>query len=352
MNRNGRKIDYFKNKNAKENDARGTNQIPVDETQMIEQITNQYSDEADVSPRSKNKAARHHWVDDSITQEQLHQVFKACERTEEALENKYAVITTGKLGMREGESTHMQLKWIDFEEKVIRIPPHDPCDCAYCIVRWKKKLGRKGRTTIFSMEMVAKEQWTPKYPASIRTIPFGFDPEIEDILQDFFKKCPRWPYTENTMRVRVRMLGKMVGIQKLGPHPLRCTTATKFALDGMNAFVLTRVMGWKDIAMAVYYVNKAGIHIKEEFEKIYGKKKLDLKKDINYRVFYLTPKERKFLARKRRPNEYEWLKNLIIPEEDSRTQQSMLSENKTPLNHHDEVLSYLCRVSSIFSGGM
>ncbi len=276
--------------------------------------------------QSKKKALRHHWKDDSIHPEQLHQVLRACERTDEVLENKYAVITAGKLGMREGEACHMQRTWIDFEQKVIRIPQHDPCDCPYCINRWKQKLGRKGRTTIFSIEMVAKEQWTPKREASVRTIPFDFDPEIEQVLRDFFTKYKRWPYSVKSFYWRIKILGKMIGIPKLGPHPLRCTAATKFAMDGMNVFLLMRTMGWDDIEQAQYYVDKAGIHIKEEFKKLYGEKKFDFKKDINYRVFYLTPLEKKFLMRKRRPNEFEWLKNLLIPEEDSKTQQHRLNE--------------------------
>jgi integrase len=301
---NGRKTNFYECKNPKENENRETNQ---------------YGDRENPLHPPKNKVARHHWADDSITPDQLHQVMRACERNGEVLENKYAVITTGKLGMREGEAAHMQKKWIDFKEEVIRIPAHDPCDCNYCCGRWKQKLGRKGRTTIFSMEMVSKEQWTPKRPASIRTIPFGFDPEIGDILQDFFKKYQKWPYSVRAMCGRIRMLGKMVGILNLSPHPLRCTAATKFALDGMNAYVLMRVMGWDDIKMAMCYVNKAAIDIKQEFKKIYGMEKHDLKKDINYRVFYLTPTARKLLTRKRRPDEEEWLKHLFIPEEDSRT---------------------------------
>lgn len=307
-----RKTNFYKSKNPKENENLETNQ-------------NGTGENAPHLP--KNKTARHHWVDDSITQDQLHQVLKACERTNQVSENKYAGTTTGKLGMREGESIHMQFNWIDFEEEVIRIPVHEPCDCTYCCGRWREKLGRRGRTTIFSMEMVSKEQWTPKSPAGIRTIPFGFDPEIRDVLQDFFKKYKKWPYGVKAMQDRIRQLGKMVGIPNLGPHPLRSTAATNFALDGMNVFTLMRIMGWDDIKMAMIYVNKAGINIKQEFEKIYGSKKPDLKKDINYRVFYLTPTARKLLLRKRRPDEEEWLKHLLIPEEDSRTQQGMLPQD-------------------------
>jgi integrase len=268
------------------------------------------------------KKKRRHTRDDALSEDQFERLLDVIEKSKDPLGNKFLVITMGIGGMREGEVAHIQTSWIDFKRKEIHIPAYDPCSCTYCCERWKEKYGKQNK--IFSKENVVKKQWVPKTNAGARDIPFGFNPLFENIINEFFKKYSRWPFSVATIYERIRALGRLAGIPNLHPHALRSTRSTQFANDGMPERHLMKIMGWDDEKMGRKYINNAQINVSEQLEKMYGKK-ISLPSDISYRVFRVSNIGKKLILRKPRQNEEKWLRHLLIPEEDSRTKQSMFS---------------------------
>lgn len=274
--------------------------------------------------RKKKKKNCKHSRDDSLTEDQFERLLKTSDQTKNPLENKFLVIIMGIGGLREGEVAHMKRSWINFKRKEINIPAHDPCSCNYCCERWRKNYKKNKQK--FSKENVAKTRWVPKTNAGARTIPYGFNPLFENIINEFFQKYECWPFNVSRIFKRIKALGILAGIPNLHPHALRSTAATRFANDGMTEQPLMKIMGWDSEEMARFYVNKAQIKVQEHLERIYGKK-LSLPSDLSYRVFCISTLGRNLILRKPRRNEEKWLRQLLIPEKDSRTQQRMLPEN-------------------------
>ncbi|GAI15715.1 unnamed protein product, partial [marine sediment metagenome] len=179
-------------------------------------------------------------------------LMNACKQSDEMIVNKFLLLMMGMLGLRIGEIIHMKKTWVDFEREMITIPPHEPCDCNYCIKCMKRKVKCKNITP----QEVMKECWKPKTEAGARSIPFGFDPEVREVLEKFMTKYKKCPLSVRQIQHRIRQLGELAGLSPMTSHALRAYAITKFAYDGVNTVTLQTVMGWNDLSTADTHIRR------------------------------------------------------------------------------------------------
>ena len=244
--------------------------------------------------------------DDALSEEDFDRLVKACEQTDQPIENRFVILMAGMLGLRIGEIAHMKKSWIDFDRELITIPHHEPCACSYCITRMKKRMKRKN----IPPREVMGEQWRPKSEAGARTIYFGFDPEVKEVLKTIMIKYKQCPFIVTTIYSRIRRLGKTTGLD-VYPHALRATAGFKFAFDGINAKTLQTIMGWSNLLMADAYIRSSGAMAKKEIERVYGKNKHSLLGHNPRRVFYLTDLGKKLMNRRRGDGKERMLRVLL-----------------------------------------
>lgn len=171
-------------------------------------------------------------------------------------ETKWILVGGGRLGMRAGELCHAQRSWIDWERKQIKIPSHQPCDCAYCYERAGVAAGRCER----EHEDIFNEYWQPKTQHGARTIPFDFDDRVERLVTDFFDEYREYEHSRASVNRRMDRLANHVGMDpdSLYPHCLRATAATVHAYRGVSTVPLQAMMGWASIDTARKYIKHSG----------------------------------------------------------------------------------------------
>lgn len=236
--------------------------------------------------------------------EKFNRLLRACNKTKQPLENKFLILVLGILGLRAGELAHLKEKWIDFDRKEIIIPLHEPCDCKYCTDKMKKQLKKN-----VSSHEVMKEYWHPKTVGGVRTVYFGFNEELEEILKEMMDKYHKCPYTPIAITHRVRRLGEQIDI-KVYPHSLRSRAASKFSNDGMSLGALQNIMGWKNTEMAEHYIRSSGRMARKELGKLYEKEQKHSNNYLSRRKFYLTHLGKKLVHRKPWRKEESWFKRL------------------------------------------
>ena len=242
--------------------------------------------------------------------------------------------------MRCGEIAHMTRDWVDFITDIIKIPGYQPCACTYCKTRMKKELGRiliknmkkeienernikiknkdisKYNINIpdirISDEDVMKKRWKPKTKQGIRSIPFFFNPDLKEVLKEFFDTYEKCPLSVVSVRHRIKHLGKLAGLKNVYPHALRATAALKLAIDNATGETIRVFMGWKDISMANVYVRMAGKQMTDALEKVYPRDQVNSTEYAAHRAYFLNSHGKKLMQRKRRKDEVEWLLNLLL----------------------------------------
>jgi len=248
------------------------------------------------------------------TKEEFEKLLDACELTEEPSEYRFFVLVMGIIGMRIGEIGHMKENWVDSEREKITIPRHEPCRCKYC----KKQL-KKSR----SPQEKLKKYWSPKTKAGARSIPFGFNHEVREILKEVIPKYKGSPFDTRQIEVRFRYLAELAGLSHIHPHALRAYAVTNFAYAGINAATLQTIMGWTDIETAMKYIARSGALAEKEFERVFGKKRESVSDFHSRRVFYMMELGKKLMERKQLDDDEERLRNLITQLQSDRTQRQL-----------------------------
>jgi integrase len=161
-------------------------------------------------------------------------------------------------GMRISEFIHMRRSWINWDEKLIRVPREQPCPCYEC----KRVLrNKKGQVTKPS------GVWKPKTSDSVRPIPIV--PEVEHIFRDYFKNHKSIMETIGS-RVHAWMILKDVeersGV-KLFPHVLRGTFATILAAKEFTVEEIKEILGWRSFKTADEYIKLSGARIKKAIKE-------------------------------------------------------------------------------------
>lgn len=186
---------------------------------------------------------------------------------ETELEDRFIVLGSGRLTLRKGELLHLGPEWVDQEAKMIHIPHHDPCDCAYCHARAEEYA--EGRD--MSVAEARKLTWSPKTEASARTIYYGWSGATIDAVEAFVTEVGELDMVPATVNRRVDRLAERAGIrQNVYPHALRATSAFFLADLGLEAHYLQAAMGWRDIDVAVAYLRASGVQLARRIERAFA----------------------------------------------------------------------------------
>lgn len=105
-----------------------------------------------------------------------------------------------------------------------------------------------------------------------RIVPFGRTAALA--LEDLSLSCGALftldngqPVTQDTIKQLFKRLRKATGIQKLHPHLLRHTFATRYLENGGNIYTLQAIMGHTSLEMVKRYLHLANSRIRRDFDR-------------------------------------------------------------------------------------
>lgn len=177
--------------------------------------------------------------DDALDDQEFEQFLATCDpkRPRERL----VILLAGDLGMREGEIAHMRRSWINFQKGQVIIPSKDG-------------------------------EWSPKTKWGERTIPASkMSPRAWDAIKAYFTTYEAMDAHRVTIYRTVYRVASKAGLTKrVYPHSLRATAATRLAYRIKNPQVLCDIFGWGQLAIAQYYIRRAGGMAEEELERVFG----------------------------------------------------------------------------------
>lgn len=178
------------------------------------------------------------------------------------LQTQFVVTVLGRLGLRKSELVHMSEDWIDWRNKMVCIPSHDPCTkgedgglCGSC--RQKARQRVEHATESMTIEEAKSSYWRPKTAAAHRKVYFGHDPRVEMFVNDFFDEWDTWYLSGSAVDRRLNRAANntdAIDASELSAHPLRATAATWMSDRRMDTIGLKQHFGWSDIRVARKYV--------------------------------------------------------------------------------------------------
>jgi len=248
----------------------------------------------------RDRDERRHSREDALSDKEFEQLVEATYQLKEsqALEARTALYLAGKCGLRGGEIAHLDAEWIDWSDKIIKIPEHDRCTkgtndgevCGYCRRRaleelWTNNLTIEeaenavkyefdddvlrdlGDTGIRETALQLRKQvnitykeavgrrWKPKTPKSAREVPFDFDARVELTLEAFVERYRGWEKSKSTVNRRIKSIAEIADLDsRVYPHSLRATAASFCAARNVSAYSMMSIMGWRDIGTARAYI--------------------------------------------------------------------------------------------------
>lgn len=195
---------------------------------------------------------------------------------ERRLESHAAILLGGRLGLRPGETTHLQSSWVDWEREMIHIPEHHTCEkgrqgglCGYCRQAVEQRIKHGSEE---SFEELADRYWLPKTSAAVRAVPFHFSSRIAVSIELLLDCHGGWPYSFSTLQRRIETAVEHAPRLSSGvtsPHGLRATAASYHAGRGLDLTALRAMFGWEDITTARQYLNVDGAMTKRELSSIH-----------------------------------------------------------------------------------
>jgi hypothetical protein len=188
------------------------------------------------------------------------------------VEDRFIVYGSGRLGLRSGALLHFlhgtEEKWLDRDRKVIYVPALSSCTCRYCHERAEEVAARREDKT---KEDILELYWQPKYQASIRAIPYGWDADVIDAVERFADDVGGFSCSQSTINRRVNTLRDRAGIRgDLYPHALRAAAAFFWARQGLESVYLQALMGWKDMRVANRYIRATGQQLNDRVADLMG----------------------------------------------------------------------------------
>jgi integrase len=177
--------------------------------------------------------------DDALDDQDFELLLQACDPKKPR--ERLVILLAGEFGMREGEISHMRRSWINFQKGHIIIPSKD-------------------------------EDWTPKTKWGARTIPaLKMSRRAWDAVRAYFTTYETMDAHRVTVYRTVDRVASRAGLKKrVYPHSLRATAATRVAYKIKNPQVLCDVFGWGQLAIAQYYIRRAGGMAEEELERAFS----------------------------------------------------------------------------------
>lgn len=185
----------------------------------------------------------------------------------------------GRLGLRRGELAHLQEDWIDWREKMLCIPVHEPCRkgkdggvCGYC-----HQLAEQRVEHADGLELgeALDWMWVPKTEAGARDVYFGFDTRAEMYLERYFESDDYTRYEPSSTAVTRRVkkaaeLADGLAPEHVRPHSLRATAATFHASRGLKMLQLMQYFGWKQPSTAEIYIGRNGMNTARSLNAIHS----------------------------------------------------------------------------------
>lgn len=219
-----------------------------------------------------------HSREDALTEPQFERLWNAAADLPERfrLECEFVIVVTGRLGLRAGELCHMRESWINWDRRQIEIPRHDPCDhgkdggvCGYCRDRAAVAVECNDDLT---MEEALAQRWEPKTETSHRVVPFGFDPEIERVVEEFFMFHDEFEPSRSAVNRRVDRALEAAGFPTslTYPHALRATAASWHAHRGLNPTALQSLLGWAQLSTSQKYIRLSGSQTSQALQKAHA----------------------------------------------------------------------------------
>lgn len=194
------------------------------------------------------------------------------------LETKFVTLVCGRLGLRAGELCHMEGNWINWNKEMIEIPEHVECSkgrggdrCGYCHDQARQMADHHDDLT---PNDALEYFWSPKTQKGARSVPFDFSPRIELVMERFFDRFDKFPYSVKTLYRRVKRAARnavKIGPDDIYPHCLRATAASYHAGRGLNAIQLQALMGWELISTARHYVRVTGESTAQALREIHNR---------------------------------------------------------------------------------
>jgi len=217
-----------------------------------------------------------HAAYDALDEEQFDRLYAATfdsdDEYETELEDRFITVASGRLTLRRGELLHFNRDWIDPEAKMIRVPAHVPCDCSYCRGRAEDYAADRDLTVDGAIKLC----WSPKTPAGVRAIYYGWSPLTIDAVEQFVDVVGELDMDPSTINRRVNKLAERARInQNLYPHALRASSAFFWADLGLEAAYLQAIMGWNSIEVAVAYLRASGHQLARRIERAFAVGGLD-----------------------------------------------------------------------------
>lgn len=220
-----------------------------------------------------------HSKDHALDEREFELLYEGAQKLDgyRALEAQFIVLAAGRLGMRGGEITHFLSDWVNWREKMIEVPAHQPCD--------KGKDGGRGghceqllKQTVRVNDDVDREDvedhwWRPKTQAAVRGIPFGQCPRFEIVLERFLDEFDRFErsFTAIGRRVdRAAEHAEELDPDEVFPHALRATAATHLAGKGLDANALCSMFGWTSLSTARVYLARSDSNTKRAVRSIHS----------------------------------------------------------------------------------
>lgn len=218
-----------------------------------------------------------HSREDALSDIEFEQLYNASYELDPAtdLEARFVLMLCGRLGLRRGELAHIEADWIDWRKRRIEIPAFLDCEkgrdyraCATCRQHAQQMADHNDD---LSFEEAIAGMWQPKTDMAVRSVPYGFSPRAELVLNEYFDRWDRWMYSAQAANRRVDELVEAAGLESnCYPHALRATAASYLAGRSMTTLALQSMFGWADPSTAEVYVARAARNTERELFQVTG----------------------------------------------------------------------------------
>ncbi len=194
----------------------------------------------------------------------------------DALEARFVVLATGRLGMRAGELVHTTGEWLDREESRINIPKHETCEdgrdgglCGTCTQHAEQMAEHND----VPLDTITPYYWKAKTAKAERSVAYDFSARVELVVERFFDRHDGWPFAKSTADRRLaealEAAGFAPGITSL--HGLRATAASHHAGRGLDLLALQSYFGWANLDTAQHYLALSSERTQNALNAIHGR---------------------------------------------------------------------------------
>ncbi|WZL74068.1 tyrosine-type recombinase/integrase [Clostridiaceae bacterium 35-E11] len=178
-----------------------------------------------------------------LSDEEIEILYKSInERTEFGLRNKCIISLMLDSGLRRNEAITLDIQSIHFTQNVIKV------------------FGKGEKERIVPMGLYTKKLLY-KYLNGYRPMP-------EYPTDKIFISQEKTPISEDVIKMLFFRLKKKTGIQRLKPHLLRHTFATRYLMNGGDAFSLQMILGHTSLEMTRKYSHLASSYTVKNFRNL------------------------------------------------------------------------------------